>query len=87
MNTLAENIATGIAGFAAISILITAASSHWLPTQDLAPPLIYADALGRGLEFTVDCLLRICQWLGPAFDATGFITLDTLSRALPPTGA
>ena len=87
MNTVAENIATGVAGFAAITLLITAASPHWLPPQDLPPPLIYAEALGRGLEFTVDCLLRVYQWLGSAFDSAWALTVGALSDPLLPASA
>lgn len=82
MNTLAENIATGVAGFAAITILITAASPHWLPPQDLPPPLIYADALARGLEFCLDNLLRACQWLESAFDSARASTIEALFQSL-----
>ncbi len=74
MNTMAENVATGVAVLAAITILISAASPHWLPSQDLPPPLLYADALGHGMDLLIDRLLRFAAWLESTFESARFAT-------------
>lgn len=72
MRTMAENIATGVAVLAAITILVSAACPHWLPSQDLPPPLVYADTLGQAMEWLLDRMLRLAAWLESAFESARF---------------
>lgn len=49
---------------AATLALLTAASPHWLPDQQLPPPVAWADTLGRAVETTLEWLLMLATWLG-----------------------
>lgn len=69
MNPMAENVATLVAVLAAITLLVSAASPHWLPSENLPPPLVYADTLGQGLDWLVEHLLRLAAWLESAFES------------------
>ncbi|NKI35949.1 hypothetical protein HFP89_12325 [Wenzhouxiangella sp. XN79A] len=72
MNRPAEIVATHVAGLAAITLLIAAASPDWLPNRDLPPPLVYADALGHATQWLLDRLIQLGAWLESAFDSARF---------------
>ena len=65
MGSLVTTTATRTCAVSAATLaLLTAASPHWLPDQDLPAPAAWADALGRAVESTIEWLLALAAWLG-----------------------